>query len=248
MSEFDISYIGNGETATDLGRGGLFVIQPERGYRFGVDAVLLAAFAASKPVSKYLDLCTGSAVVPILMSARTHGSFFGLEIQPGYADMGRRSVLANGLGGRISVITGDLRNIHEIFPAASFGAVTVNPPYIKAGCGIRSEDGKDAVCRHEILCDLDDVTRAASVMLVPGGRLYMVGRPKRLGDIFRAADKYKLGVETLRFVYPKADRQPNIVLISAVRGRGPELSVMPPLIVYGENGGYTKELIAIYND
>ena len=126
-----------GERVDDLQRKGYRIIQNGRLFCFGMDAVLLAAFAGVKRGERMLDLGTGTGVIPILLEARTEGAFFaGLEICEASADMAGRSVKLNGLEGKISIIRGDIREADRIFPPASFDVVTSNPPYMTASHGL----------------------------------------------------------------------------------------------------------------
>ena len=96
-----------GERIDDLERDGLVLIQNAGRFRYGVDAVLLSWFAQAKEGETVLDLCTGTGVIPILMTAKTQAAHFSaLEIQPEVADMAARSVCLNGLEDRISVVRG----------------------------------------------------------------------------------------------------------------------------------------------
>ena len=114
------------------------------------------------------------------------------------------------------------------------------------GSGIPGEPDPRAIARHEILCTLDDVVRAASRLLRPGGHFYMVHRPMRLPEILTKLCAAGLEPKRMRLVYPYADKEPNMVLLDCVRGGAPELRVEPPLIVYEKDGTYTPELKQIY--
>lgn len=234
-----------GERLDDLQLDGLKLIQNERLFCFGIDAVLLSAFARVKAGEAVLDLGTGTGVIPILLSAKTPGSYFtGLEIDPACADMARRSVEYNRLPERVSIKEGDLRRAGELFAPGSFQVVTSNPPYMTAQHGLLNPRPELAAARHELLCTLEDVVRAAALMLKDRGRLYLVHRPFRLAEIFRALGKYGLEPKRMRLVHPYADREPNLVLIEALKGGRPRITVEAPLIVYERDGGYTSAIQA----
>ena len=102
------------ERIDDLQRGGCRIIQRPALFCFGMDAVLLSAWAQVKRGDRVLDLCSGNGIVPILMDARLpeelrqEGSihFTGVEIQPVCVDLARRSALMNGPSGRIRFLEG----------------------------------------------------------------------------------------------------------------------------------------------
>lgn len=178
--------IKEGERIDELQRNGYRIIQKTNGFCFGMDAVLLSGFASVKPGEKVLDLGTGTGIIPILLEAKTEGSHFtGLEIQAEMAEMASRSVALNRLEDKVSIVQGDIKEVPTLFEKASFDVVTTNPPYMNDSHGLKTRSSQGD-CRHEVLCNLEDVVRAAASALRPGGRLYMVHRPRRLIEILMA--------------------------------------------------------------
>jgi len=226
------------ERLDDLQRDGLFIIQDPAKFLFGVDAVFLTDFVTVGKGERALDLCTGSGVIPILLSAKGCGvSYVGVDIQPEMIDMARRSVSLNvrqGVlqEGLISLDIGDIRDLSNLYNPSSFDVVTCNPPYIKVGEGILNEQDTRALARHELTCTLDDAITAASRLLKPGGRFAMVHKPHRLVECFEIMRLRGLEPKRLRFVHGAAHKEPSLVLIEATRGGGAFLRVMPPLIIY----------------
>ena len=133
-----------------------------------------------------------------------------------------------------------------MFAPASFDVVTSNPPYMIGEHGLVNSDLEKAAARHELLCNFEDVVRAAAKLLRSGGRFYLVHRPFRLAELMNTMSKYRLEPKRMRLVYPYVDREPNMVLIEAVRGGKSRMTVEKPLIVYEKPGVYTKEIIEIY--
>ena len=202
---------------------------------------------------------------------RQEGSvrFTGVEINSTSVDMARRSAGMNGQSGRISFLEGDIRmvcrtrhtDIEEdryerrdglrtgkdpgLIPG-SFDCVTMNPPYMTGGGGLTGDNSAKTIARHEITCTIDDAAAAASRALKAGGHLYMVHRPHRLGDIFRALEGNGLGVKRIRMVHPFADKEANMVLIDAAKGGKSYVHVQKPLIVYRSPGEYTEEVREMY--
>lgn len=235
------------ERYDELNRNGYEIIQNPQKFCFGMDAVLLSGFAKVKKDETVLDLGTGTGIIPILLEAKTEGKHFtGLEIQEESADMARRSVIHNHLQEKIDIVCGDIKGAGGIFGAASFDVVTTNPPYMIDCHGLKNPDEPKAAARHEILCTLEDVIRAAANLLKPGGRFYMVHRPFRLVEIMTLMSQYKLEPKRMQMVYPYVDKEPNMVLIEGKRGGRPRLTVDRPLIVYKEPGVYMPEIHEIY--
>ena len=237
------------ERVDDLGRNGYRIIQNPDRFCFGMDAVLLADFAKVKEGERVLDFCTGTGIIPILMEARGQASHFtALEIQEESAEMARRSVALNHLEEKIEIITGDVKEADRIFPAASFQAVTCNPPYMIGQHGLVNPESPKAIARHEILCTLEDIVKQGARVLAPGGNFYMVHRPFRLVEIMAVFTKYKLEPKRMRLVYPYVDKEPNMVLLQATKGGKSRITVEKPLIVYEKPGVYTKEISDMYEE
>lgn len=236
-----------GERLDDLNRNGYRIIQNEKHFCFGIDAVLLSSFVGVKKEEEVLDLGTGNGVIPILLEAKTKGKHFtGLEIQEYSADMARRSIILNKLSNKIDIVVGDIKEASRIFGPASFDVITCNPPYMIANHGLKNHDESKAIARHEILCTLEDIAKQASSLLKQKGRFYMIHRPFRLIEIINELTRYKLEPKRIRMVYPYINKEPNMVLIEGVKGGKSRLKVEPPLIVYKDKNEYTKEIFDIY--
>ena len=236
------------ERLDELHRNGYFIIQDPKRFCFGMDAVLLSGFAKAKKGERVLDLGTGTGIIPILMEAKTEAEDFkALEIQEESADMARRSVCYNHLEDKIEIVTGDIKEASAIFGASSFDVITTNPPYMIGQHGLTNPHMPKAIARHEILCTLEDVVSQASKLLGDRGRFYMVHRPFRLTEIMQVLTKYKLEPKRMQLVYPYIDREPNMVLIEALKGGNSRITVERPLIVYEKPGVYTKEILEMYD-
>ena len=235
------------ERIDDL-QNGFYVIQNPEKFCFGMDAVLLSGFANIRKNETVLDMGTGTGIIPILLKSKGKGGHLtGLEIQEECADMARRSVRYNSLESDIDIICGDIKEAADIFGAASFDVVTSNPPYMIGQHGLRNPDMPKAIARHEVLCTLEDVVSQASAVLKERGRFYMVHRPFRLAEIMNVLTKYRLEPKRMQLVYPYIDREPNMVLIEALKGGNSRITVEPPLIVYKEPGVYTDNILKIYD-
>ena len=235
------------ERVDDLHQGGLRILQSERGFRFGMDAVLLAYFADVRPGDCVADLGTGTGVIPLLLAARgTAGHITALDIQPDVADMAARSVCMNGLQDKITVLQGDLRVAHEQLGYNRFDVVTCNPPYERRGSGVASPLAERAIARHEQACTLGAVAKAAFHRLRQGGRLALIIRADRAVDTLLALKQARMEPKRICMVHPSAERAPNLMLVQANRGGRPGVKWDPPIFVYGPDGAETPQLKRIY--
>ncbi|MNU35377.1 tRNA1(Val) (adenine(37)-N6)-methyltransferase [compost metagenome] len=234
------------ERVDDLLTHDLHIIQSDEVFSFSMDAVLLARFASVPKYGRVLDLCTGNGVVPLLLTTRTEAQIEGVEIQERLADMADRSVRMNGLEDRIKIRLGDLRDLVGETGHGAYDAITVNPPYMPLRAGEIKLNTHQAIARHEIHCSLEEVIQASMRLLRNGGKVTMVHKPQRLGEIISLLRQYRLEPKLIRFVHPRKHMEANIVLIEALRDGKPDMRILPPLIVYQEDGQYCPEIMDIY--
>lgn len=235
------------ERIDELQRNGYRIIQDPGKFCFGMDAVLLTGFARAGETDRLLDMGTGTGIIPLLMEAKYHCAHLtGLEIQPESADMAARSVAMNGLSEKIDIVNGDIKEADILFKSASFDCITCNPPYMIGRHGLTNPDAPKAIARHELLCTFEDVAAQTAKLLKPGGRFFLVHRPFRLAEIMATLVKYRLEPKRMQLVYPYVDKEPNMVLIEAVRGGRPRMTVEKPLIVYRKQGVYMPEIHDVY--
>ena len=241
------SILKRNERLDDLQRNGYRIIQNPDKFCFGMDAVLLSGFVKAKQGDVLLDLGTVTGIIPILLAGKTrYAHLTGLEIQEESADMAKRSVALNGLEDRVSIVTGDIKEADRLFPAASFDIITCNPPYMIGQHGLTNPEEPKAIARHEILCTFRDVAAATARLLKPSGHFFLVHRPFRLAEIMTTLSEYKLEPKRMQLVYPYVDREPNMVLLEAVRGGKSRMTVEKPLIIYEKPGVYMPEIYDIY--
>lgn len=237
------------ERIDDLEYKNLKIIQNKKGFCFGIDSVLLSDFAKEiKKDSKVLDLGTGTGIISILLCGKTNlKEIIGVEIQKDVYEMAQRSAKLNQLENKFKLLNEDIKNLSKIFPTNSFDAIVTNPPYKKENTGLKNENKSLEISRHEVMCSINDIAIISSKLLNNNCSLYMVHRPDRLIDIIEALRENNLEPKKIRFVYPKINKAPNLVLIKATKGGKPFLKIENPLIVYKEDGTYTNEILEIYN-
>lgn len=244
------------ERTDDTGFGGIRVIQ-NRGSGYGVDAVLLAAFAAGETGSKGLpkrsadplriaDLGTGCGVAAFILRHKLGGAVMtGYDINANAIDRARRACLMNGLSADMDFICSDIKDIEA---DGGLDAVISNPPYFR-----RTPDEPGAaepderyIARHETTADISDFAAASARLLKDGGHLYMVHRPDRLADIITGLRSAGIEPKEMQLVVPKEGSAANIVLIHGVKGAGAELRMLPQIAVHSADGGYTDEILRYY--
>ena len=227
-----------------LNFGDMIIYQDNDYFLFSLDSVLLANFVTLKLTDKkIIDLCSGNAPVPMLMSFRTKARIFGVELQKYIYDMGLDSIKENGLGKQIEFINEDVKNLDKIYESEIFDVVTCNPPYFKyqENSLINENEGK-AIARHEVYIKLEDIISTSKYLLKNGGTFAMVHRPDRLIEIINLMQKYGIEPKKIRFVYPKENKNANMILIEGIKNGKSGLKVEKALIVHDKDGNYVEEI------
>ncbi len=233
------------ERVDTLFQSDLQIIQSPEVFSFSLDAVLLAHFAYV-PIQggQIVDLCSGNGAVALMLSERTRGHITEVELQPRLHDMAVRSVQLNKLEDQMSCVLGDAKEISAVLGSSQFDVVTCNPPYFSQDQTERINPNRHlALARHELEITLDEVVRSSSQLLKQKGKAAFVHRPERLVELLLSMRSHRLEPKRLCYVYPKKGREANMILIEGIKDGKPGLKVLPPLLVYGEDGKYTEELV-----
>lgn len=220
--------------------------QPREGYRFSMDSVLLAAFA---PQARGLvaDLCAGCGVLSVLLHARDFlGPFTAVELDHDLAECCERNFEAAGLDG--VVLRHDLQEPLAAELAGRFKLVISNPPFFAPGTGRVPAMAGRARARHGLDINTEDLFAGAARLLPVGGRMVLCWPPARLVEALAALTHARLTPKRLRLVHGRQGRPASLALIEAAKDRGPQLTVEPPLICYGQGRDYSPEVAAIYRD
>ncbi len=217
-------------------------VSPE--HKFGTDAFLLSDFAQVKRKDKAVDLGTGCGIIPLLWFREMEDApqiAYGVDIQPQAIRQMKETVERCNLQGRLCPVEGDLKDLSPVLPADSFTLVTCNPPYKATNTGILNDADAHTIARHEILCNIDDVCRAAARLLKFGGRLCICQRPERLLDTLEAMRKNKVEPKRLRFVQKKGDTAPWLFLVEGKKGSAPYLKVEAPFLIQAKDSDENSE-------
>ena len=234
--------VGPDETADTALGGAVPVIQPRKGYRFSVDSILLARFAAEKTADRAVDLGCGCGVVALcLLRLGAAREAVGVDIQEDMVDRARRAAARSAWAARASFVCGDLRQPSGRFEPGEFDLALSNPPYRPLPSGRLSPNPGLAVSRHEVACTLGDLAGAAAYLLVPGGNLCVVYPAARIAVLLAECRSRGLEPKVLRLVHPTEDSAASLALVRCVKGGGEGLDVSPPLILHAPGARYSRE-------
>ena len=237
------------ETLEPFGRGRrLWVWQKKVGYRFSLDAVLLAGLTDLHPGDKVADLGAGCGIISLILACRfPHCSFLGVERQPSLATLAERNVLLNGLVGQIDIKTDEMQNLFGQIPPHSFAVVVSNPPYRPLGSGRLNPTPEKASARHELHGSLEQVAKTAAYLLPSGGRLAVIYPAWRLAHLCCLLRSFRLEPKTLCLIHSRPGEDAKLAWVEARKDGGEELKIRPPLLVYDSKGGYSAEMEALFS-
>ena len=241
--------IGEDEKLDELFNGRVRIIQKKEGYRFSIDAILLAHFTSQLSANSIIDLGTGSGIIPLILARKMSApTIVGVEVQEAMADMAKRTIVLNGFAERVSILHEDLRNLRNHFAASSFDLVVSNPPYYPLKEGRINPDEQKAIARHEIMAKVEDVISISHYLVKPSGRVVVIFPARRLVDLLLSIREYDLKPELLQIIHSHKHDEGKLVIVKSCKGGDPELVVREPFFVYEAEGVYSEEMQRVYNE
>lgn len=234
-------------TADSFFNGRIRIKQDRRGYRFSIDAVILAHHVRPRPEEALVDLGTGCGIVPLILAYRHPGiRIRGIEIQPSLADIARVNVDDNRMQASIEIDCMDLRALDAQILASPVDIVTANPPFRKRRSGRVNPNPQSAVARHEMKTTLDEVAAAACRLLRTGGRFVVVYTADRTADLLCGLRSAGIEPKRCRMVHSRQGSRARLVLVEAVKAARAGIDISAPLVIYREGGSYTEEVEAMF--
>ncbi|MCH3904514.1 MAG: GIY-YIG nuclease family protein [Lactobacillus sp.] len=230
----------------------LQIIQAADEFAFSLDTLLLANEVKEylKPRSLVADLCAGNGAASLYLAYQTLAHFDAVEVQPEVASQAKRSVALNHLENRIEVHVGDVKNAWQILPKDYYDVVMVNPPYFKVPAGHKlNPDRKKAIARHELLINLDQIIAISSGLLKMKGKMVMVHRPERLGEIIASCAQHDLSVKVIQpFLSHRGDDSNLVVIVAKKHVAATGLVLKDGIVVHEADGEFTPAIQAIITE
>lgn len=227
---------------------GMVTVKQERvGYRFSIDAVILAHHVRPKPGERVVDLGTGCGIVPLIIGFRhPETRMFGIEIQKELADIANINIRDNEMEEKIRIFCRDIRTVQPGMFQGPVDIVASNPPFHKAASGRINPNRQRAVARHEIRVTLLDVVKAAGDILKRAGLFVLVYTSERLPELVQHMRSCRIEPKNVRFIHSRKNSESKLMLMEGIKQGKPGLKVGPPIIIYREEGTYTKEVEAMF--
>ena len=224
-----------------LGYKNMYIMQDTEMLNFSLDSVLLANFVTiNKSDKSILDIGTGNAPIPLILTNRTNAKITGVEIQKESYELALESVEINKLENQIEIINDDINNFYKNCESDSFDIITCNPPFFKNV--ITNDSNYKLLARHEKTLNLEQILIIAKKLLKNNGVIALVNRPERMIDIITEMKNNNIEPKKIQLVYPFKGKNANILLIEGSKNGKPGLKILPPLFAHNNDGSYTEEI------
>lgn len=234
-------------TTDSFFNGKLRLTQSRSGYRFSIDAILLAHYAAPRSADKVLELGTGCGIVSLVIAyQRPDLKVYAVEIQKDLVDLAVINIQQNRMDDRIELLFADLNGLTPRMTSGPCDLIIANPPYYRVGSGRINPDSQRAMARHEIKTTLPEILLSTRRMLRTSGRFVCIYTATRTADLLYLMRKEHIEPKVIRLIHSNPASNAKLILVEGVNGARPGLKVAPPLFIYSEKGGYTKELQGIF--
>lgn len=234
-------------TTDSLFNGSIRVKQHESGYRFSLDAVLLAQHARPGPDHSVLDLGTGCGIIPLILAYRYPKiKVYGVEVQTELADIAMLNIVENHMEDRITIYCEDLKRLKQKMTSGPVDLVVTNPPYRKVESGRLNPDQQRAVAKHELKATLFDVVDTARRMLRTSGRFVIIYAAERMVDVIIQMRSAGIEPKYIRMIHSSRQANAKLILVEGKKGGRHGITVGPPLMIYRKNGVYSDEVQAMF--
>jgi len=223
--------------------GRLTVYQYKPGYRFSIDAILLAGYVRPRAEDRLIDLGCGCGIIALILAHRYPDlQLFGVEIQPTLVGLARKNVVKNRMSDRIRILERDIATLSQKEIQGPVDIVVCNPPFGRVRAGRINPNNERALARHEIKMTLKDITATVRGMLRTGGRFYIIFPAERITDLFCRMRADRIEPKRMRTVHSGTTDPARRILVEGIAGGRPGISMDPPLVIYKAEGVYTAEV------
>jgi len=228
---------------------GLRICQKRKGYRFSIDAVVLAHHVSLKAPAVAVDLGTGCGIIPLILASRFPLlQVYGIEIQKDLAELALKNVRLNHMEGQITILHTDMKDLGPYLRSGVADVVCSNPPYRKLHAGRLNPDPEKAVAKHEVKAAISDVLSVAEKLLKTSGRVFVIYAADRATDLLTQMRASKLEPKGLRWVHSKENQNAELVLAEGLKRGKPGLKVAAPLVVHNKDGSYSQEMMTMLGE
>ena len=228
----------------------LKIFQNDDWFKFSLESVLLPNFVTINLRFKMImDLCTGNAPIPLILSTKTSAKIVGVEIQKDVYELAKKSIEYNHLEKQIELINDSINNLKSYYKGDCFDCITVNPPYFEnENLSLKNSDIHKTIARHEVMTNLEEIIKISMFLLKNNGYLAMVHRTSRFFDVINALKKYNFSIGKIQMIYPKVDSESNLFMIEAIKNGHTKTKFLRPLFIHNADGSYRDEIIKLFKN
>ena len=229
-----------GTTTDSFLDGRVQAIQPEKGFRAGLDSVLLAA-SVSANSSTLLELGAGVGVASCCVLADLPETDAVMaEIESTYCELAHQNIVLNGFDKRANAIMVDVTakgavRLQAGLKADHYASVIANPPFFEQAAGTRSPQRPRAAARHMVRENLEAWAKTAATSAAPGGEIIFIHMGSALPDLL-AAFATRFGNISVLPVVPRSGEAASRILIRGIKGSRAPLKLLSPLVLHGPEG------------
>ena len=227
-----------------LGYDKMKIVQDTEMFNFSLDSVFLPNFVTlNKNISNILDIGSGNAPIPLILSTKTRAKITGVEIQKEVFELAKKSININNLNDQIEVINADINDFYKNCNPEFFDVIVCNPPFFKVTNDSKlNESDYKTIARHEIKLNLEQILTISRKLLKNNGVIALVHRPERLVDIIALMREQNIEPKKIQLVYPRENENANILLVEGMKNGKPGITILPPLYTHLKNGDYTEQV------
>ena len=228
--------------------GKLKIFQDTEKFKFSIDSILLANFVTlNKSITKILDIGTGNAPIPLMLTKRIDAKIDGVEIQKESFNLAEESVKYNNLDNQINLIYGDIKELYKDMENNSYDTIVSNPPYFKSNTKVPINEGK-RLARNEQTLSIKDIFIIAKKLLKDGGNISIVIDTERLVEVIELMKESSIEPKRIQFVYPKSTKNSKIMLVEGTKNGNPGIKVLNPIYIQDEENNYTEYIENLLNN
>ena len=237
------------EVLNDIVGKNLKIYQNDEYFKFSLESVLLPNFIdVNLRTKKILDLCTGNAPIPLILSLKTKAKIYGVELQKNIYELAKKSIKINNKEDQIIILNEDVKNLKNVFISEAFDLITVNPPYFKFNNHkVINKNNIKAIARHENKLTLEELLSIVSYLLKNKGSFYMVHRTERFIEILELLKKYHLIPKTVQFIYPYQNKDSKLFMIKCLKNGQDGVKILDGLYIHNQDLTYTKNIKEMFN-
>lgn len=231
-----------------LGYNDFKIYQDTSWFNFSLESVLLPNFIKiNKNTKNILDLGTGNAPIPMILTTITDAKIYGIEIQTECYELAKESVSFNKLDNKITLINDNMKNLGKYFEPNFFDIIICNPPYFKLKDDSRlNDDIHKVIARHEKEIKLNEVIEIGKKYLNNKGKLALVHRTERFVEVLEEMKKNNINPKRVQFIYPRENSESNLFLIEGIKNGSDGLKIEKPLYIHDEEGNYLPHIKDIF--